>query len=101
MKPFPLLQVAEQVGLENRGQIGQLEGHYLLCAPEPKLGSFSGGDKWVHSGDLLAAHPHVLWHSQDRVLSRSKRSLAFNDPHYPNQWHLVRAWVSAYPAFEP
>jgi len=84
--------VAEEVGLENRGQIGQLEGHYLLCASKPWLGATPLEDKWLHPGELLAAHPQVLWHSQDRVLSRSKRSMAFNDPRYPNQWHLVRAW---------
>ncbi|XP_056467578.1 proprotein convertase subtilisin/kexin type 7 [Gadus chalcogrammus] len=81
-------KVAEQVGLENRGQIGQLEGHYLLCASKPRLGATAWADKWAHSGDLLAAHPHVLWHSKDIVLSRSKRAMTFNDPRYPNQWHL-------------
>ncbi|KAJ3591463.1 hypothetical protein NHX12_009408 [Muraenolepis orangiensis] len=83
-------KVARQVGLENQGQIGQLEGHYLMCAAEPRLelGAASREDKRAPPGDLLAAHPRVLWHSQDRVLSRSKRSLAFNDPNYPNQWHL-------------
>ena len=85
--------MAEQVGLENRGQIGQLEGHYLLCASKPRLGATAWADKWAHSGDLLAAHPHVLWHSKDIVLSRSKRAMTFNDPRYPNQWHLVRAWI--------
>ncbi|XP_064840560.1 proprotein convertase subtilisin/kexin type 7-like [Oncorhynchus masou masou] len=71
--------VAEQAGLENRGQIGQLEGHYLLCA---------GPEEEGRAGDVLAAHPHVLWHSQEQVLSRSKRAMAFNDPRYPFQWHL-------------
>uniref|UniRef100_A0A8C8GKH4 P/Homo B domain-containing protein n=1 Tax=Oncorhynchus tshawytscha TaxID=74940 RepID=A0A8C8GKH4_ONCTS len=71
--------VAEQAGLENRGQIGQLEGHYLLCA---------GPEEEGRAGDVLAAHPHVLWHSQEQVLSRSKRAMAFNDPRYPLQWHL-------------
>lgn len=82
-------QVAQQAGLQNRGQIGQLEGHYLLCSVEPATGTgvWSEG---VHPGDVLAAHPHVLWHSQERQLSRSKRSMAFNDPLYPKQWHLVR-----------
>ncbi|XP_071392000.1 proprotein convertase subtilisin/kexin type 7 isoform X2 [Centroberyx affinis] len=80
-------RVAEQAGLENQGQIGQLEGHYLLCAAKPDARSVAGG-KSVRPGDVLAAHPHVLWHSQERVLSRSKRSVAFNDPRYPKQWHL-------------
>ncbi|XP_041726968.2 proprotein convertase subtilisin/kexin type 7-like [Coregonus clupeaformis] len=72
-------RVAEQAGLENRGQIGQLEGHYLFCA---------GSEEEGRPGDVLAAHPHVLWHSQEHVLSRSKRAMAFNDPRYPLQWHL-------------
>ncbi|TDH15115.1 hypothetical protein EPR50_G00028370 [Perca flavescens] len=79
--------VAEQAGLKNQGQVGQLEGHYLLCSVKPA--SVSGiWSKSVWPGDVLAAHPHVLWYSQERVLSRSKRSMAFNDPNYPKQWHL-------------
>ncbi|KAI3354559.1 hypothetical protein L3Q82_019063 [Scortum barcoo] len=82
-------RVAEQAGLQNQGQIGQLEGHYLMCSIKPATGSLAGiWSKSVNPGDVLAAHPHVLWHSQDRVLSRSKRSMAFNDPRYPKQWHL-------------
>ncbi|XP_029301756.1 proprotein convertase subtilisin/kexin type 7 [Cottoperca gobio] len=80
-------RVAEQAGLKNQGQIGQLEGHYLLCSDKP--GSVASiWSKSLRPGDVLAAHPHVLWYSQDRVLSRSKRSMAFNDPNYPKQWHL-------------
>uniref|UniRef100_A0A7N8WWR0 Proprotein convertase subtilisin/kexin type 7 n=1 Tax=Mastacembelus armatus TaxID=205130 RepID=A0A7N8WWR0_9TELE len=80
---------AEQAGLQNQGQIGQLEGHYLLCSVKPHPGSVGGiWRKNVQPGDVLAAHPHVLWYSQERVLSRSKRSVAFNDPRYPKQWHL-------------
>lgn len=82
-------RVAEQAGLQNQGQIGQLEGHYLMCSIKPETGSVAGvWSKSVQPGDVLAAHPHVLWHSQERVLSRSKRSMAFNDPRYPKQWHL-------------
>uniref|UniRef100_A0A3P8ZRH8 P/Homo B domain-containing protein n=1 Tax=Esox lucius TaxID=8010 RepID=A0A3P8ZRH8_ESOLU len=72
-------RVAEVSGLENKGQIGHLEGHYLLCA---------GPEDNGRVGHLLATHPYVLWHSQEQVLSRSKRGLAFNDPRYPKQWHL-------------
>nr|XP_046244502.1 proprotein convertase subtilisin/kexin type 7 [Scatophagus argus] len=82
-------RVAEHAGLQNQGQIGQLEGHYLLCSVKPGNGSVAGVlNKGVHPGDVLAAHPNVLWHSQERLLSRSKRSVAFNDPRYPKQWHL-------------
>ncbi|XP_072249042.1 proprotein convertase subtilisin/kexin type 7 [Leuresthes tenuis] len=82
-------RVAEQAGLQNQGQIGQLQGHYLLCSVKPDSGS--AGSVWKRSlqpGDVLAAHPHVLWYSKERLLSRSKRSMAFNDPNYPKQWHL-------------
>ncbi|KAM6959275.1 LOW QUALITY PROTEIN: proprotein convertase subtilisin/kexin type 7 [Aplochiton taeniatus] len=85
--------VAEQAGLENRGQIGQLEGHYLLCSaeagrrPGAGVGAQPEGQR-TRPGEVLAAHPHVLWHSQDKLLSRSKRAMAFNDPRYPKQWHL-------------
>ncbi|XP_030632756.1 proprotein convertase subtilisin/kexin type 7 [Chanos chanos] len=76
--------VAEEAGLESRGQIGHLEGHYLLCqGPE----GAAGLDPWEVK-EALAANPHVIWHSEDQILSRSKRGLAFNDPKYPNQWHL-------------
>ncbi|XP_037534015.1 proprotein convertase subtilisin/kexin type 7 [Nematolebias whitei] len=82
-------RVAQQAGLQNQGQIGELEGHYLLCSV--KSGAESLGRVWrrsVQPADILAAHPHVLWYSKERVLSRSKRSMSFNDPNYPKQWHL-------------
>ncbi|KAL0972768.1 hypothetical protein UPYG_G00194530 [Umbra pygmaea] len=72
-------RVAETAGLDNMGQIGHLEGHYMLCAEPGDVG---------RAGHVLATHPHVLWHSQEQVLSRSKRGMAFNDPRYPKQWHL-------------
>uniref|UniRef100_A0A7N6B9Y5 P/Homo B domain-containing protein n=1 Tax=Anabas testudineus TaxID=64144 RepID=A0A7N6B9Y5_ANATE len=82
-------QVAEQAGLQNQGQIGHLEGHYLFCSAKPDVKSVESiWEKSVQPGDVLAAHPHVLWYSQERLLSRSKRSMAFNDPRYPRQWHL-------------
>lgn len=89
-------QVAGLAGLQNQGQIGQLKGHYLLCSLESetelKDGAWSDG---IYPGEALATHPHVLWYSQERVLSRSKRSMAFNDPRYPKQWHLVSSYTIA------
>uniref|UniRef100_A0A8C1YYV2 Proprotein convertase subtilisin/kexin type 7 n=1 Tax=Cyprinus carpio TaxID=7962 RepID=A0A8C1YYV2_CYPCA len=74
--------VAEEAGLENHGQIGQLEGHYLLCR-----GAENSAD--VDSTEsALDRNPRVLWHSQEHILRRSKRSVTFNDPKYPSQWHL-------------
>ncbi|XP_039509969.1 proprotein convertase subtilisin/kexin type 7 isoform X2 [Pimephales promelas] len=74
--------VAQEAGLQNRGQIGQLEGHYLLC-PGPEGGVDPGS-----TAAALDQNPHVLWHSREQLLRRSKRSLTFNDPRYPSQWHL-------------
>ncbi|MCJ8744816.1 hypothetical protein PDJAM_G00122920 [Pangasius djambal] len=75
-------RVALEAGLESHGQIGQLHGHYLLCQVT---------DEEEHppaAGQTLDAHPHVVWHSQENILRRSKRGLIFNDPKYPSQWHL-------------
>ncbi|KAG5837370.1 hypothetical protein ANANG_G00238550 [Anguilla anguilla] len=75
--------VAREAGLKIQGQIGQLEGYYLLCpGPEGQAGEGRG------AAEVLAAHPDVIWHSQEQVLRRTKRSLTFNDPIYPQQWHL-------------
>lgn len=77
--------VAEDVGLENHGQIGQLEGHYLLCQ-----GLEDTANVDPHSTkSALEENPHVVWHSQEQILKRSKRTVTFNDPKYPSQWHLV------------
>uniref|UniRef100_A0A8C6M843 Proprotein convertase subtilisin/kexin type 7 n=1 Tax=Nothobranchius furzeri TaxID=105023 RepID=A0A8C6M843_NOTFU len=76
-------------GLQNQGQIGELEGHYLLCSVRSRAESV--GRVWKRSiqpEDVLASHPHVMWYSKEQVLSRSKRSVTFNDPNYPKQWHL-------------
>ncbi|XP_043114767.1 proprotein convertase subtilisin/kexin type 7 isoform X2 [Puntigrus tetrazona] len=76
--------VADEAGLENHGQIGQLEEHYLLCQP---LENGADADP-TDTESALDRNPHVLWHSQEHILRRSKRGVTFNDPKYPNQWHL-------------
>ncbi|KAM9812997.1 proprotein convertase subtilisin/kexin type 7 [Syngnathus typhle] len=78
-------QVAQQAGLHNQGQIGQLKGHYMLCSSQLDANTWRNNPQ---ASNVLANHPNVLWYSQERILSRSKRSMAFNDPHYPKQWHL-------------
>ncbi|XP_041090892.1 proprotein convertase subtilisin/kexin type 7 [Polyodon spathula] len=75
-------EVAAEAGLESRGQIGQLEGHYLLALP---CGQEGGREQAART---LAQHPAVRWHSEQQLLRRAKRSLTFNDPRYPKQWHL-------------
>ncbi|XP_072525327.1 proprotein convertase subtilisin/kexin type 7 isoform X2 [Salminus brasiliensis] len=79
-------RVAREAGLESRGQIGQLEGHYLFCHVPDKEGEERRDHRAAEQA--LAAHPRVLWFSQENVLSRSKRGMTFNDPKYPSQWHL-------------
>ncbi|XP_069751056.1 proprotein convertase subtilisin/kexin type 7-like isoform X1 [Narcine bancroftii] len=85
-------ELAEFMELENRGQIGELAGHYLFALPPDRR---SHGDleeetqrmrKSINA--LLAQHDRVRWHSEQKLLKRSKRSLHFNDPKYPFQWHL-------------
>ncbi|MBN3312594.1 PCSK7 convertase, partial [Atractosteus spatula] len=78
-------RVATEAGLESRGQIGQLEGHYLFC---PGAGPDGRGQDDKGAAEVLAAHPDVSWFSQQQLLRRAKRELAFNDPKYPKQWHL-------------
>ncbi|XP_051534971.1 proprotein convertase subtilisin/kexin type 7 isoform X3 [Myxocyprinus asiaticus] len=76
--------VARDVGLENHGQIGQLEGHYLLCQEVEDTVNVDTRSTEA----ALDENPHVVWHSQEQILRRSKRSVTFNDPKYPSQWHL-------------
>nr|XP_015193269.1 PREDICTED: proprotein convertase subtilisin/kexin type 7 [Lepisosteus oculatus] len=78
-------RVAAEAGLESRGQIGQLEGHYLFC---PGVGPDGWDQDDKGAAEVLAAHPEVSWFSQQQLLRRAKRELAFNDPKYPKQWHL-------------
>lgn len=82
--------VAEDVGLVNHGQIGQLEGHYLLCqGPD---GTANVDSRITEAA--LDRNTHVVWHSQEHILRRSKRAVTFNDPKYPSQWHLVRVFFT-------
>lgn len=88
-------QLARTAGLVNMGRIGELKGHYLFsyrpdshAAPEPEAIRRS-------VDTLFAQHDSVRWHSEQKLLKRSKRSLHFNDPKYPQQWHLVSGFSAA------
>ncbi|XP_007523036.1 proprotein convertase subtilisin/kexin type 7 isoform X2 [Erinaceus europaeus] len=77
--------LAQAAGLVNTGRIGELQGHYLFVQP--------AGPKPVEvirrqAEAVLGMHKAVRWHSEQRLLKRAKRSLHFNDPKYPQQWHL-------------
>ena len=37
----------------------------------------------------LENHDEVEWHSHQKIVARSPRSLQFEDPYYNKQWHLV------------
>ncbi|XP_075298393.1 proprotein convertase subtilisin/kexin type 7 [Opisthocomus hoazin] len=81
-------ELARAAGLVNVGRVGELRGHYLL-AYRPG-GRAAGEPEAVRRAvdALLAQHGSVRWHSEQKLLRRSKRGLRFNDPKYPQQWHL-------------
>eukprot|EP00061_Rhincodon_typus_P015334 g42949.t1 len=84
-------ELAQAMGLENRGQIGELSGHYLFALPlhvrsRRDLKETERIRKSIEAA--FAGHHRVRWHAEQKLLKRSKRSLHFNDPQYPLQWHL-------------
>lgn len=81
--------LAQAAGLVNAGRIGELQGHYLLVQPagHPQPQQAEAVRQQVEA--VLARHEAVRWHSEQRLLKRAKRSIHFNDPKYPQQWHLV------------
>ncbi|XP_075028929.1 proprotein convertase subtilisin/kexin type 7 isoform X2 [Calonectris borealis] len=81
-------ELARTAGLVNMGRVGELRGHYLF-AYQPDGHAASEPEAIRRSVDtLFAQHDSVRWHSEQKLLKRSKRSLHFNDPKYPQQWHL-------------
>lgn len=81
--------LAQAAGLVNAGRIGELQGHYLLVQPagHQQAPQVEAVRQQVEA--VLARHEAVRWHSEQRLLKRTKRSVHFNDPKYPQQWHLV------------
>ncbi|NXW09602.1 PCSK7 convertase, partial [Fregetta grallaria] len=81
-------ELARTAGLVNMGRVGELRGHYLFSY-QPDGSVASEPEAIRRSVDtLFAQHDSVRWHSEQKLLKRSKRSLHFNDPKYPQQWHL-------------
>ncbi|KAG8434517.1 hypothetical protein GDO86_012772 [Hymenochirus boettgeri] len=78
-------KLSKASGLENRGVIGELRDHYLFVY---KGNLQCQGDARKKFHYLFAQHENVRWYSEQKLLKRSKRSLHFNDPKYPQQWHL-------------
>lgn len=81
--------VAQAAGLVNAGRIGELQGHYLLVQPAGHRPAMEVEAMRQQAEAVLARHEAVRWHSEQRLLKRAKRSIHFNDPKYPQQWHLV------------
>ncbi|XP_010149805.1 PREDICTED: proprotein convertase subtilisin/kexin type 7-like, partial [Eurypyga helias] len=81
-------ELAQTAGLVNMGRVGELKGHYLFTY-QPDGHAASEPEAIRRAVDtLFAQHDSVRWHSEEKLLKRSKRSLHFNDPKYPQQWHL-------------
>ncbi|XP_019398642.1 PREDICTED: proprotein convertase subtilisin/kexin type 7 [Crocodylus porosus] len=80
--------LARTAGLVNMGRVGELRGHYLFAyQPAGHMGQELEAVRRAVEA-LFAQHDSVRWHSEQKLLKRSKRSLHFNDPKYPEQWHL-------------
>uniref|UniRef100_A0A8C2QV09 Proprotein convertase subtilisin/kexin type 7 n=1 Tax=Capra hircus TaxID=9925 RepID=A0A8C2QV09_CAPHI len=80
--------LAQATGLMNAGRIGELQGHYLLVQPAGHRQARQVEAVRQQVEAVLARHEAVRWHSEQRLLKRTKRSVHFNDPKYPQQWHL-------------
>uniref|UniRef100_A0AC11EHQ6 Proprotein convertase subtilisin/kexin type 7 n=1 Tax=Ovis aries TaxID=9940 RepID=A0AC11EHQ6_SHEEP len=80
--------LAQATGLMNAGRIGELQGHYLLVQPARHRQARQVEAVRQQVEAVLARHEAVRWHSEQRLLKRTKRSVHFNDPKYPQQWHL-------------
>lgn len=81
--------LAQAAGLVNAGRIGELQGHYLLVQPAGQRLDQEVEAIRQQAEAVLARHEAVRWHSEQKLLKRAKRSMHFNDPKYPQQWHLV------------
>ncbi|XP_037361525.1 proprotein convertase subtilisin/kexin type 7-like [Talpa occidentalis] len=80
--------LAQAVGLVNSGRIGELQGHYLFIQPAGHRKDQQVEAIRKQAEAVFTRHEAVRWHSEQRLLKRTKRSLHFNDPKYPQQWHL-------------
>ena len=87
--------IASQLGMTSVGPaIDLLEHFYEFHLPEKDhvslsrdLGSHESALKYFHY--RILSHPHVIWAEHQFALSREKKYINFNDPSFPQQWHLV------------
>lgn len=80
--------LAQAAGLVNAGRIGELHGHYLFVHPTGPRKAQRAKAVRQQAEAVLGTHEAVRWHSEQKLLRRTKRSLHFNDPKFPQQWHL-------------
>lgn len=76
-------------GADERRAHRELQGHYLLVQPAGHHQARQVKAIRQQVEAVLARHEAVRWHSEQRLLKRTKRGVHFNDPKYPQQWHLV------------
>ena len=85
-------QIAEEYAIErdliNKGAIGELEDTYEFVLRSKHQGL-------LHKRELLEEYSnnlmndHVDWYEHQQVLTRTTRTVMFDDPDYQLQWHLV------------
>ena len=75
--------LAEMHDFVNKGQLGALEGHFLL---EHKRISGRTRRSLVTQTQRLMRDPYVTFAAQQKILKRKKRG--FSDPLYNSQWYL-------------
>ncbi|XP_035678736.1 proprotein convertase subtilisin/kexin type 7-like [Branchiostoma floridae] len=85
--------ISDELSLQNLGQVGLLEDHFLLVHEEYHKTMEMLEHKMEHGRRITAAlrgHPCVEWSEQQRIHRRVKRDieLNFQDPYYSLQWHL-------------
>lgn len=79
-------RISQKYGLKNLGQIGILEGYYLVMHDESNQGNRKRSVADMH--EALAEEPHIDWYEFQHPRRHNKRLGPINDPLYPQQWHL-------------
>lgn len=93
----PYSEIAEEYAIQheliNKGVVGELEDTYEFVLPSKHQGL-------LHKRELLEEYASKLmndqvdWFEHQQVLTRTRRTIMFNDPEYELQWHLVCDIVS-------
>ncbi|XP_071095808.1 proprotein convertase subtilisin/kexin type 7-like [Haliotis cracherodii] len=105
--PENISSLSEFLGSTSHFTIESFPSHYVLCHFEesndakPNLQGIHGHHQRLKElsqdyflrlknkiENYLQGHDGVEWFSQEVVRKRQKRSIDFNDPFYPQQWHL-------------